>query len=90
MGSNPTAPTKRKEKIVIIKDKIKAMADIEKDNCPVCNTEGGLNLTEDGGDHESWNCSECGIEVYIQMARIPESIVVYDEETDTEIILLDN
>lgn len=90
MGSNPIAPTKRKEKIVIIKDKIKAITDIENDNCPVCKTEGSLNLTEEGGDYESWNCSECRIEVYIQMARIPESIVVYDEETDTEIILLDN
>jgi transcription elongation factor Elf1 len=75
---------------VIIKDKIKAIADIEKDNCPVCKSKGGLNLTEAGRDYETWNCSECGIEVYIQMSRIPESITVYDEETNTEIILLDN
>lgn len=75
---------------MIINDKLKAIEDIENDNCPVCKTEGGLNITEDGGDHESWNCVECGIEVYIQMSRIPESITVYDEQTDTEIILLDN
>ena len=88
MGSNPTAPT-TKGKIVNKQDKLKAISNIDKGICPACNSE-NFWLDEEGGEHESYICKDCGIEVYIGMKRVPEYCHIYDEKTDTETMLFDN
>ena len=56
--------------------------------CPGCGGD-KISLSEEGGEHESYTCPECRIEVYVGMERVPEYAHMYNEETDTETQLLD-
>ena len=56
--------------------------------CPGCKGK-NIWLDEEGGEHESYVCKDCGIEVYIGMERVPNYAHMYDEKTDIETELLD-
>jgi len=56
--------------------------------CPNCKSK-DIWLDEEGGEHESYKCKSCDVEVYVGMERVPNYAHMYDEETDTETQLLD-
>ena len=76
--------------MLVIKDKIKAWYNMDKNGiCPKCGDQ-AIDLDEEGGSHEGYKCLNCNLYISVEMERVPSSVTIYEEETDTEIVLFDH